>query len=93
MDQIDRKLLALIQQDATLTVAELAERVGISSTPLWKRVKRLESEGVIDRRVALLDAASLGLKLTGFVLDQDPRSQPVLAGGLCPGTRRDTRDH
>ena len=68
MDQIDRKLLALIQQDATLTVAELAERVGISSTPLWKRVKRLESEGVINRRVALLDAASLGLKLTGFVL-------------------------
>ncbi|HVV66086.1 MAG TPA: Lrp/AsnC family transcriptional regulator [Rhizomicrobium sp.] len=67
LDQIDRKLLALLQRDATLTVAELGERVGLSSTPCWKRVRRLEEEGYITRRVALIDRAKVGLKVTVFV--------------------------
>lgn len=68
MDRIDKKLLALIQDTASLTVAEISERIGISSTPVWKRMKRLEETGVIRKRVALLDPHKIGLGLTGFVL-------------------------
>ncbi len=67
LDRTDRKLLEHLQRDATLSVAELAERVGLSTTPCWKRVRRLEDEGFIRRRVALLDRARLGLKVTVFV--------------------------
>jgi Lrp/AsnC family transcriptional regulator len=56
-----------MQRDATLSVAELAVRVGLSATPCWKRLKRLEEEGFIKARVALLDRAKLDLKVTVFV--------------------------
>lgn len=68
MDRIDRRLLTLLQTDASLTVGELAAQVGMSSTPVWKRIKRLEDAGVIRGRVALLEARAIGLRLTGFVL-------------------------
>ena len=55
MDLIDRKILDLLQRDATLAIAEIADRVGLSQTPCWKRIQRLEAQGVIQRRVALLD--------------------------------------
>jgi Lrp/AsnC family transcriptional regulator len=67
MDAIDRKILAVVQQDASLSVAEIGQRVGLSSTPCWKRLQRLEAEGVIQRRVALLDPDKLGLGITVFV--------------------------
>ena len=67
MDAIDRRLLDLLQNDATLSIAELAEAVGLSGTPCWKRVQRLEAQGIIQRRVALLDPEALGLGLTVFV--------------------------
>jgi Lrp/AsnC family transcriptional regulator len=67
IDGIDRKLLALLQHDATLTIAELGERIGLSSTPCWKRLKRLEDEGFIERRVALVNRAKVGLPVTVFV--------------------------
>lgn len=67
MDAIDRKILRLVQEDATLSIAEIGERVGLSQTPCWKRIQRLEAEGVIERRVALLNADKLGLGLTVFV--------------------------
>ena len=67
LDEMDRKLLALMQRDATLTVAELSERVGLSTTPCWKRIKRLEEEGYIGRKVAILDRAKIGLPVTVFV--------------------------
>jgi len=67
LDRIDRKLLECLQRDATTSVAELAEQVGLSTTPCWKRVKRLQDEGFIRRRVALIDRARLGLKVTVFV--------------------------
>ena len=67
MDRIDRKLLALLQEDCTLSIAQMAERVGLSQTPCWKRIQRLEAEGVIQRRVALLSPEKLGLGLTVFV--------------------------
>jgi Lrp/AsnC family transcriptional regulator len=67
LDKTDRKILELLQSDATLSVATLAERVGLSTTPCWKRVKRLEEEGYIVKRVALIDRAKVGLKVTIFV--------------------------
>jgi Lrp/AsnC family transcriptional regulator len=67
MDAIDRKILAVVQEDASLSVAEIGSRVGLSSTPCWKRIQRLEAEGVITRRVALIDPAKIGLGITVFV--------------------------
>src|SRR5581483_5553419 len=67
MDAIDRKILAVVQQDAALSVAEIGQRVGLSSTPCWKRLQRLEADGVILRRVALIDPDKLGLGITVFV--------------------------
>lgn len=67
MDAIDRKILAVVQQDASLSVAEIGQRVGLSSTPCWKRLQRLEAEGVITGRVALLNPDKLGLGITVFV--------------------------
>lgn len=67
MDRIDRKLLALLQQDSTQSIAALADQVGLSQTPCWKRIQRLEADGVIERRVALLSPEKLGLGLSVFV--------------------------
>ena len=67
MDAIDRKILAVVQQDASLSVAEIGSRVGLSSTPCWKRIQRLEAEGVITKRVALVDPGKIGLGITVFV--------------------------
>ena len=54
MDSIDRKILTALQSDATISIAELADRVGLSQTPCWKRIQRLEQQGVILGRVALV---------------------------------------
>src|ERR1700709_1855792 len=67
MDAIDRKILAVMQQDASLSVAEIGSRVGLSSTPCWKRIQPLEPEGVIQSRVALIDPVKIGLGITVFV--------------------------
>src|SRR5215204_7572205 len=67
MDHIDRKILAVLQEDASLSVAEIGNRVGLSSTPCWKRIQRLEAEGVIQKRVALVDPNKIGLGITVFV--------------------------
>jgi Lrp/AsnC family transcriptional regulator, cysteine-sensing transcriptional activator len=67
MDAIDRKILALLQQDASLSVAEIGHRVGLSSTPCWKRIQRLEGAGIIQNRVALIDQEKVGLGITVFV--------------------------
>ncbi|HWB49491.1 MAG TPA: Lrp/AsnC family transcriptional regulator [Stellaceae bacterium] len=67
MDGIDRKLLELLQDDATLSIAQLSERVGLSATPCWKRIQKLEATGVVTRRVALVDPERVGVGLTVFV--------------------------
>ncbi len=66
-DRIDRRILHELMRDATLPVAQLAERVGLSQTPCWKRVQKLEAAGVITGRVALVSAEKIGLALTVFV--------------------------
>jgi Lrp/AsnC family transcriptional regulator len=67
MDAIDTKILALLQEDTSISIAELAQKVGLSQTPCWKRIQRLESQGVIEKRVALLNPEKIGLGLTVFV--------------------------
>jgi Lrp/AsnC family transcriptional regulator len=67
MDATDRKILAILQDDASLSVAEIGSRVGLSSTPCWKRIQRLEADGVLLKRVALIDQDKLGLGVTVFV--------------------------
>ena len=68
LDKIDRKLLSLLQNDCTLSLQALADAVNLTTTPCWKRLKRLEDDGVIRAKVALLDPEKLGLGLTAFVL-------------------------
>src|ERR1700745_4513824 len=80
MDAIDRKILAVLQEDAALSVREIGTRVGLSSTPCWKRIQRLEAEGVIQKRVALVDQDKLGLGVTVFVsIETGDHSQEWLA--------------
>jgi len=67
MDAIDRKLLTLLQSDSNVSLAELSEKVGLSQTPCWKRIQKLEAAGVIVRRVALVDPDRIGMSLTVFV--------------------------
>jgi Lrp/AsnC family transcriptional regulator len=67
LDRIDRRILSELMRDATLPVSQLAERVGLSQTPCWKRVQKLEAAGIITGRVAIVDPASIGLCLTVFV--------------------------
>ena len=67
MDEIDRQLLEILQQDATLSLAQMAERVGLSPTPCWKRIQKLEARGVIMRRVAIVDPVRVGVGLSVLV--------------------------
>jgi Lrp/AsnC family transcriptional regulator len=67
LDKIDRKILELLQVDATLALAVLAEQVNLTQTPCWRRVQRLEADGYITRRVALCDPVKLGVGVTVFV--------------------------
>jgi Lrp/AsnC family transcriptional regulator len=67
LDKSDRTILAELQRDAGLTVDQLAERIHLSRNACWRRIKALEETGVIKGRVALLDAAKLGLRLTAFI--------------------------
>jgi Lrp/AsnC family transcriptional regulator len=67
MDVTDLKILAILQEDASLAVSEIARRVNLSQTPCWRRIQRLEERGVIQKRVALVDPDAVGLGLTVFV--------------------------
>jgi Lrp/AsnC family transcriptional regulator len=67
MDMLDQKILNLLQEDATLSVAEIGERVGLSTTPCWRRIQNLEKAGIIQGRVTLLDAEKLNVGVTVFV--------------------------
>ena len=68
LDPVDARILDILQQDAGLSVAEIAERVGLSASPCWRRIKRLEDTGFIRKRVTLLDAAKLGLDFEVYAI-------------------------
>jgi Lrp/AsnC family transcriptional regulator len=67
LDLIDRKIVAALMEDATTPIAQIADKVGLSQTPCWKRIQKLEAAGVIQKRVALADPGKLGFGLTVFV--------------------------
>lgn len=67
IDSINRRILDELQHDATLSIVELANRVGLSPTPCWKRVQKLDADGFIERRVAVLNPLKVGLGLIAFV--------------------------
>ena len=67
LDKIDRKILALLQKDATTPVAEIGRKVGLSTTPCWRRIQKMEEDGVIKGRVAVLDPAKVNAGVTVFV--------------------------
>lgn len=66
-DKMDRKILSILQQDCTMPVAEIGKLVGLSTTPCWRRIQKLEEQGVIQRRVALLDSKKVNAGVTVFV--------------------------
>ena len=67
MDKTDRKILALLQEDAAQPIADIARKIGLSVTPCWRRIQKLEEDGVIRARVALLEATKIGLGMSVFV--------------------------
>ena len=67
MDKMDRQILRLLQVDSSLSVSEVARKVGLSASPCWKRINRLQSDGIIKRKIAILDADILGFGLTAYV--------------------------
>lgn len=76
IDEIDRRILAELQQDGSLSVEQLSERVHLSRNACWRRVKRLEEERVITGRVALVDAEKVGLGLCVFVIVRTSSHDP-----------------
>src|ERR1700709_2458462 len=67
LDRLDREILRLISVDASLSLADIAAHVGLTPTPCWKRIRRMEQDGIIQRRVAILDADKVGLPVSVFV--------------------------
>jgi len=67
MDELDRKILSCLQDDSTVPVAQIAQSVGLSATPCWRRIQKLEEAGIIRKRVALLDGEQLNVGVTVFV--------------------------
>ncbi|NNM71335.1 Lrp/AsnC family transcriptional regulator [Enterovirga sp. DB1703] len=72
MDRIDRQILRILQADADVPIASIADKVGLSQTPCWKRIRRLERDGIIEKRVALLNPEKIGLGITVFVSIEAP---------------------
>ena len=71
LDAIDHQILALLQEDGSLSVADLADRLGMTPPPCWRRVRRLKDAGVLQRQVWIADPAALGLTLTIFATSGD----------------------
>ena len=67
MDQIDKQILMQLQHDAAQPVADIARKVGLSATPCWRRIQRMEETGIIRKRVALLDSKAIGVGMSVFV--------------------------
>jgi Lrp/AsnC family transcriptional regulator len=88
LDAIDHRILGLLQEDASLNAAEIATRVGLSQSPCWRRIARLERDGLIRRRVALLDRQKLGLGVVVFVQVKIARGSKQSLGQFEDTVRR-----
>lgn len=80
IDQIDRRILSALQKDAAISVDSLSELVSLSRNACWRRVKRLEADGILRKRVALLDPDALGLSLSVYVMVRTNDHDPVWLG-------------
>lgn len=87
LDAVDRKILSLLQQDASLSLDQIAERVGASKTPVWNRIRKLREAGVIRRQVAILDPDALGLEACFFVLIRTSEHDREWAGRFLKALR------
>jgi Lrp/AsnC family transcriptional regulator len=67
LDRLDREILRLLAADASLSLGDIATKVGLTQTPCWKRIRRMEQDGIIQRRVAIVDADKVGLPVSVFV--------------------------
>jgi len=76
MDSFDKKILYLLQQDCTVSISSIAEQVGLSTSPCWRRIQAMEKSGVITGRVVLADAAKLNVGLTVFVMIKTSQHNP-----------------
>ena len=89
MDKTDRKILALLQEDAAQPIADIARKIGLSVTPCWRRIQKLEEDGVIRARVALLEATKIGLGMSVFVaIKTDQHNADWLAEFACTISQR-----
>jgi Lrp/AsnC family transcriptional regulator len=87
IDAIDRRILGIIQQDTTLSISDIGQQVGLSSNPCWRRIKRMEDAGIIERRVAILNSAKLGLGVTAFVSIRTDKHTPEWLASFAEGVR------
>lgn len=88
MDTIDKAILAILQRDSATPVSEIADAVGLSSTPCWRRIKKLEEDGVIRARVALADRAAINLGLTAYVAVKTAQHNEVWLKRFAEAVRR-----
>jgi Lrp/AsnC family transcriptional regulator len=88
LDEHDRRLLRLLQADAERTVQELADAVGLSATPVARRIRRLKEAGLIDRQVAVLNPEALGLKATLFIFVRTSHHSAEWLQTFSEGVRR-----
>lgn len=88
LDDIDKKILGLIQADATRSIQDISDDVGLSTNPCWRRIRRMEEEGVIDRRVAIVDPSRVGLGATVFVTIRTKQHDREWLEAFAKGVRR-----
>lgn len=88
LDSIDCRILRIIQLDASLSIHEIADQVGLSNNPCWRRIKQMEKAGVIDRRVALLNPDKVGLGVTAFVSIRSDKHNPEWLAIFAEGVQR-----
>jgi len=67
MDAIDKRILNLLQEDSTLSIADIGDKVGLSTTPCWRRISNLQKKGIIKKQVTLLDRESINLRVDVFI--------------------------
>ena len=88
MDGTDKAILRILQRDSATPVSDIAGEVGLSATPCWRRIKKLEEDGVIRRRVALADMEALGLSLTAFISVKTARHNEAWLKTFADAIRR-----
>lgn len=88
IDEYDRKILTALQRDASRPVDSLADEIGLSRNATWRRMRRLEEAGVVTARVALVDAAKVGLGLTVFIAVRTDRHDAAWAEGFSKAVAR-----